>query len=102
MGPERGTKRARKFQCGGACLGTQAGDRVTVEISAGRDQFTNSGTDGTDIRRVATVVSGRLGEWTLPFGQARDIGRLAADLIQRRVTAGRVRDRSQWRSASIW
>jgi type II secretory pathway component GspD/PulD (secretin) len=39
------------------------GDRVTVEISAGRDQFTNSGTGATDIRRVATVVSGRLGEW---------------------------------------
>jgi type II secretory pathway component GspD/PulD (secretin) len=47
------------------------GDRVTVEISVGRDQFTNSGTGATDIRRVATVVSGRLGEWIDLGGSTR-------------------------------
>jgi hypothetical protein len=42
-----------------------SGDRVTVEIVAGRERFDDpaSGDGRTQFQRVDTVVSGRLGEW---------------------------------------
>lgn len=69
------------------------GDRVTVEISAGRDQFTDSGTGATDIRRVATVVSGRLGEWIDLGGSSQSGVRDESGTVFRSSDAARDRRR---------
>jgi len=70
------------------------GDRVTVEISAGREQFTNSGTGATDVRRVATVVSGRLGEWIDLGGSSQSGVRDESGTVFRSSDAARDRRRT--------
>jgi len=69
------------------------GDRVTVEISAGREEFTDPGTGATDIRRVATVVSGRLGEWIDLGGSSQSGVRDESGTVFRSSDASRDRRR---------
>ena len=40
-----------------------AGEQVTLEIYTAADAFQSPGSAASDIQRVATVVTGRLGEW---------------------------------------
>lgn len=39
------------------------GDRVTLEVNPHRDSFSGQGPGAMSVQRVATTVSGRLGEW---------------------------------------
>ncbi|MCW5625220.1 MAG: hypothetical protein KIT73_10945 [Burkholderiales bacterium] len=70
------------------------GDQVTVEIAGQRDQFTNPNTGATDIQRVDTVVSGRLGEW-IELGGATGAAEFEQDGVTWRSSEA-ARDTRRW------
>ncbi len=62
-----------------------SGNRVTLEISTERDRVRNTNTGAVSVQRVATVVSGRLGEWIEVGGSSANVERTQSEpLAQRR------------------
>lgn len=68
------------------------GDQVTLEISTARDRLRNPNTGATNIQRVSTVVSGRLGEWMEIGGSSQTVERSQNQTLAR-TRDGRSEDR---------
>jgi type II secretory pathway component GspD/PulD (secretin) len=59
------------------------GDQVTLEISTARDRLRNPSTGATNMQRVSTVVSGRLGEWIEIGGSSQTVERSQNQTLSR-------------------
>ncbi len=66
-----------------------SGNQVSLSISTRRDSVADPNTGATNIQRVDTVVSGRLGEWLELGGIAQESVQRDSGTVNRRSVSGR-------------
>ena len=70
-----------------------AGDNVTLDINPQHDTLSRRPRGAVDVQRVATTVSGRLGEWIEIAGVDQDLGKEQSVALGRASTGGSDRRR---------
>jgi hypothetical protein len=83
----------REVTTGFHVLARLAGDRVMLEVSPQREALSTEIPRGVDLQRVATTVSGRLGEWIEIGGALQELERRESVLLGRTAIAGSERRR---------
>jgi type II secretory pathway component GspD/PulD (secretin) len=79
----------REVETGFYAVPRLSGDQVTLEIYAAADTLQSPSTGATNIQRVETVVSGRLGEWIEIAGIGKQASQRDDGLLARSTDAQR-------------